>query len=251
MNEIIKRYEPISLEEMKCVKLMNRIDTKFVTSYQGLVKFLELAQADYYVQMIDGEYNMPYYTHYYDTHECHMYMEHLRGRKRRQKIRLRKYASSGLTFLEIKSKNNKGRTSKKRIDCAQHDSDYCQNFVNEYSYYNHDELKSSLENKFSRITLVNKAKTERLTIDTALRFHNFTTGKMCALSDLVIIELKRDGNVYSPASEFFRQLHIHPAKFSKYCMGMAFSDESLKNNRFKPRMRMVAKMCELITLNEF
>lgn len=230
---------------------MNRIDTKFVTSRDNLVKFLELAQADYYVQKIEGEYNMPYYTHYYDTPECHMYMEHLRGRKRRQKIRVRKYASSGLTFLEIKSKNNKGRTSKKRVDCAEHDKDYYQNFVNKHSYYNHTHLSSSLENKFSRITLVNKAKTERLTIDTGLRFHNFKTGKICTLNDLVIIELKRDGNVFSPASQFFRELHIHPAKFSKYCMGMAFSDESLKNNRFKPRMRMVTKMCELTTLEDF
>lgn len=251
MDKIINSYESISLEEMKCVRLMNRIDTKFVTSYQNLVAFLKLAQSDYFVQKIDGEYNMPYYTHYYDTHDCHMYMEHLRGRKRRQKIRVRKYASSGITFLEIKSKNNKGRTSKKRIDCAQYDADYCQNFVNEHSYYNHEHLKSSLENKFYRITLVNRAKTERLTIDTGLRFHNFDTGKICTFKDLVIIELKRDGNVYSPALQMFRELHIHPAKFSKYCMEMAFSDDSLKNNRFKPRMRMVGKMCDFITLDEF
>lgn len=251
MDGIINNFESISLEDMKEVRLMNRIDTKFVTSYSSLLRFLELAQPFYFVQKIDGEYNMPYYTHYYDTADCHMYMEHLRGRKRRQKIRVRKYSSSGLTFLEVKNKNNKGRTSKKRIDCALYDADYCRNFVNKQSYYSHKELKSSLENKFFRITLVNKAKTERLTIDTGLRFHNFSTNRICALIDLVIIELKRDGNVHSPASELFQQLHIHPAKFSKYCVGMAFCDDNLKCNRFKPRMRFVSKLCTINELETF
>ena len=62
MREIISKYDSISLEEMKCVRLMNRIDTKFVTSYDKLIQLLEMAQSEYFVQKIDGEYNMPYYT---------------------------------------------------------------------------------------------------------------------------------------------------------------------------------------------
>ena len=251
MREIISKYDSISLEEMKCVRLMNRIDTKFVTSYDKLIQLLEMAHSEYCVQKIDGEYNMPYYTRYFDTEQCNMYIEHLRGRKRRQKIRIRKYESSGLSFLEIKSKNNKGRTSKKRINCAEHDADSCTDFVNEHSCYSHEELSDRLENKFTRITLVNKNKTERLTIDTGLKFHNFHTGKICGLDDLVIIELKRGGNVFSPISEMFRALHIHPAKFSKYCMGMALSDDCLRKNRFKPRLKMIEKMCEVQEYSEF
>lgn len=243
MREIIGRYDSISLEEMKCVRLMNRIDTKFVTSYDKLIQLLDLAHAEYYVQKIDGEYNMPYYTRYFDTEQCGMYLEHLRGRKRRQKIRIRKYESSGLSFLEIKSKNNKGRTSKRRVDCSEHDENFYKAFVNKNSYYSHEELSDRIENRFSRITLVNKNKAERLTIDTGLKFHNFHTGRICGLDDLVIIELKRDGNVYSPIADMFRKLHIHTEKFSKYCMGLAFTDESLKYNRFKPRIRIVEKMC--------
>ena len=44
-----------------------------------------------------------------------MYLAHQNGRVIREKIRVRTYVSSGLTFLEVKNKNNKGRTDKKRI----------------------------------------------------------------------------------------------------------------------------------------
>ena len=32
MNDILASMEPITLEEMDAIKLMNRVDTKFVTS---------------------------------------------------------------------------------------------------------------------------------------------------------------------------------------------------------------------------
>lgn len=44
------------------------------------------------------------------------------------------------------------------------------------------------------MTLVNRDKTERLTIDTNIRFRNLHTGREQSLPDLVIIELKQDGN---------------------------------------------------------
>ena len=195
MLDILNSYTTISLDEMKSVRLMNRIDTKYVTTMPMLVKLLNIAKEEYMVQSIDGQLNMPYYTLYFETSNAHMYMEHLHGRKRRQKIRIRKYVHSSVAFLEIKNKNNR--------------------------------------------------KTERLTIDTNLRFHNLKSGGVCAVEGLVIIEHKRDGNVFSPISAMLNQLRIFPAKFSKYCMGMALTDSSLKSNRFKPRLRMVRKICNV------
>ena len=57
-------------------------------------------------------------TLYFDTPDRQMYAEHQRGRKNRQKIRVRRYESSGVSFLEVKRKNNKGRTDKKRMEIA-------------------------------------------------------------------------------------------------------------------------------------
>ena len=99
-----------------------------------------------------------------------------------------------------------------------------------------------IENRFDRITLVNKAKTERLTIDTHLRFNNIATGEQRAMGDLVIIELKRDGNQPSPILGKLCDLHIHPHGFSKYCIGSALTNDSLRRNRIKPRLRSIQKI---------
>ena len=102
-----------------------------------------------------------------------------------------------------------------------------------------------MHNYFRRITLVNKAKTERLTIDTSLEFHNMQTNTDRDMGPLVIIELKRDGLVFSPVLEMLRQLRIHPHGFSKYCMGAALTNGQLPVNRFKKKLRDVEKIVKL------
>jgi hypothetical protein len=243
MTKLLRVFTPISLEEMSGVKLMNRTDTKFVTNMAKLHQLLEIAQDDYFVQEIDGERNLEYDTTYFDTRTFDMYNQHQWNHTNRQKIRFRTYCISGLQFMEVKTKNNHGRTKKKRIEvtdmnvCEQEKSD----FLGKYLRYDVDTLQPALNNHFSRITLVNKAKTERLTIDSALRFHNLVSGVDRDMGDLVIIELKRDGQVYSPVLEMLRRLRIHPHGFSKYCMGSALTNSELSVNRFK---------CKLIEINK-
>jgi hypothetical protein len=108
-------FTPISLAEMEQVRLMNRIDTKYVTTPENLLILLQSMQDDYFIQEVEGLRNSHYRTLYYDTDQLEMYMAHQDGRRTREKIRMRDYLDSHLTFLEVKDKNNKGRTSKKRI----------------------------------------------------------------------------------------------------------------------------------------
>ena len=228
---------------MSGVKLMNRTDTKFVTNMAKLHRLLEIAQDDYFVQEIDGERNLEYDTTYFDTTAFDMYNQHQWNHTNRQKIRFRTYCISGLQFIEVKTKNNHGRTKKKRIEVT--DMNVCEqtkrDFIGKHLRYGVDTLQPALNNHFSRITLVNKTKTERLTIDSALRFHNIVSGVNKDMGNLVIIELKRDGLVYSPVLEMLRQLRIHPHGFSKYCMGSALTNPELSVNRFK---------CKLIEINK-
>lgn len=84
--------------------------------------------------------------------------------------------------------------------------------------------------------------TERLTIDTSLKFHNLRTDSDFETGPLVIVELKRDSHVFSPALEILRRLHIHPHGFSKYCMGAAMTNGALPVNRFKEKLRDVEKI---------
>lgn len=246
IEESIASFQPITLEEMSGVKLMNRTDTKFVTTTPQLLRLLAMAGQDYYVQDIDGERNMLYDTTYFDTQGFDMYKEHQHGHVNRQKIRFRTYVSSHLQFMEVKTKNNHGRTKKKRIEVDDMDlhDEQKRDFLAKYLKFGVDTLVPHMHNYFRRVTLVNKGKTERLTIDSSLQFHNVLTHTDRDMGQLVIIELKRDGQVFSPVLDMLRQLHIHPHGFSKYCMGAALTNELLPVNRFKEKLRDVERILE-------
>jgi hypothetical protein len=245
MTELLKTFAPISLEQMSSVKLMNRTDTKFVTTQKQLQQLLTMALKDYYIQEIDGERNPEYDTTYFDTRNFDMYCQHQYNHANRQKIRFRTYCISGLQFMEVKTKNNHGRTKKKRMEVTDMNlrDEEKRQFLSEHLRYDAGSLQPALNNHFSRITLVNRAKTERLTIDSSLRFHNLQNDLMLDMGDLVIIELKRDGQVFSPVLEMLHQLHIHPHGFSKYCMGSALTCQHLLPvNRFKTKLIEVRKL---------
>ena len=246
MTELLSTFAPISLEQMSGVKLMNRTDTKFVTTAERLRLLLQMARNDYYVQEIDGIRNLEYDTTFFDTTAFDMYNQHQWNHTNRQKIRFRTYCISGLQFMEVKTKNNHGRTKKKRIEVT--DMDVMEptkhNFLDNHLRYKAEKLQPTLNNHFSRVTLVNKAKTERLTIDSGLRFNNLVSGVEKDMGNLVIVELKRDGQVYSPVLEMLRQLRIHPHGFSKYCMGSALTNSQLSVNRFKRKLIEINKIVE-------
>ena len=244
MEDIIRQFPPITLAEMSSVKLMNRTDTKFVTTLPRLRELLLMARGDYYVQEIDGERNMLYDTTYFDTRQFDMYNQHQHGYAGRQKIRFRTYVSSNLQFMEVKTKNNRGRTKKKRIEVSDMDlTDTAKReFLATTLRFDVDTLQAHTHNFFHRITLVNRGKTERLTIDTQLQFHNLISGQDRDMGPLVVVELKRDGLVFSPVLEMLRQLHIHPHGFSKYCMGAALTNPTLPQHRFKLKLREVEKI---------
>ena len=240
----MEQFGRITLGEMADVRLMNRIDTKFVTTQSVLYRLLSMAHDDYLVQEIGGERNMRYLTTYFDTEDFDMFYVHQSGHTNRQKLRFRTYVSSNIQFMEVKTKNNHKRTKKKRMVVTDMDlsDDEKQEFLAKHLRYGVDTLIPAIQNQFDRITLVNKGKTERLTIDTNLRFHNLVTGTDRHMDNLVIVELKRDGLCYSPVLAMLNQLRIHPHGFSKYCMGSALTNHYLKVNRFKRKLIEVRKI---------
>lgn len=243
----LSQLEPISLDEMSGIKLMNRTDTKFVTSKAKLAAMLELAQGKYFAQQIDGSRISNYRTVYWDTPWHRFFLEHHNGRAPRQKIRVRTYLDSDLTFLEVKTKNNHGRTKKKRITVPDHDRQLLveaggNDFISKLTGATFDDIIQTVQNRFQRITLVNYGKTERLTIDFNVSFHNYETNTDAGTGDLVIIELKRDGNVFSPILDILRQVRIKPSGFSKYCIGSVMTNRELKTNLFKPKLVSISKL---------
>ena len=239
---------------------MNRTDTKFVTNIATLRKLLKLAVWQYRAQEIEGKRQARYYTMYFDTSDMQMYTCHHSGHANRQKLRIRSYVDSGLNFLEVKTKNNHKRTRKKRttmldfdplapardIAFDSHDENFQEydSFLRENLWYKPEIMEEAIENRFNRITLVNNNKTERLTIDTDLCFHNIHTGNDCSLPELAIIELKRDGLVPSPILALLNELRIKPLGFSKYCIGTALTNPDIRQNMFKQRLHALGKLAE-------
>jgi hypothetical protein len=226
---------------------MKRTDTKFVTNNEMLMKLLELTRERYSAQHNNGKCIAGYRTVYWDTPKTHeMFRQHHCGHFPRTKVRARTYLDSGHCFLEIKKKDNHGKTRKKRIEIPSIEAviydHYGEEFLMERTGYTFKDIIPTVENNFHRITLVNDAKTERLTIDFGIHIRNHETGAEADFDNLVIIELKRDGRVPSPVLAMLRELRIKPSGFSKYCIGSALTKPTLKRNRFKPRFTKIGKL---------
>ena len=252
INDILNEMTPISLDEMSAVKLMNRVDTKYVADDLTVTKLFSLIKDDYYVQEIDGKRVAAYDSIYYDTVDNHMYIIHQDKKLKRDKLRVRNYVDTGTYFCEVKHKNNHGRTKKKRIEVGEDvfadlkSDGATREFVeNQLPDYDFDGFEKKLSTSFERITVVNKGKTERITVDYNVRFHNFENGHESGISPLVIMELKRDGQCESIFQKTLFELRVKPLSISKYCIGRALTDKSLKQNRFKKKIIKLEKLKKL------
>lgn len=173
-----RRMPTLDLDRIAAVRLMNRVDTKYLVDERRCMELLELAADQYYVQIIDDCRACRYATLYYDTPQWDMYHLHHNRRLTRQKIRTRTYVETGVTYLEVKNKSNKGRTHKRRMAldrslfAAAATDTAAADFLRREARYAPETLSPSLATRFVRVTLVNRAMTERLTIDFDLHFDN-------------------------------------------------------------------------------
>jgi hypothetical protein len=243
LPQIVADFLPISLDEMDDVKLMSRTDTKFAFKVSKMPLLLQQLIPFYRVLSIDGKLIHDYKSLYYDTEDWKFYLDHHNGRVNRNKIRFREYVGSKLTFLEIKLKNNKGKTIKKRmkVDGISHQlSDKQQNYI-EKIIGKPMQVSAKQWINFSRITFVHKTQKERLTIDVNLTFEN--ANDKGDLKHIVIAEVKQER--MSRSSDFMRiakEMYILPIRISKYCMSTLALNPELKKNRFKEKVLFINKL---------
>lgn len=243
---LLHQFNPISLDEMASVALLNRTDTKFVLSQHRLYEALTALTTEYRVLDINRIRLNHYQTLYFDTADFALYMSHHAGKRLRYKVRSREYVDTRLTFLEVKAKTGNNRTVKNRIQTpnlvTQFTSDTGK-FINTHFPLNPYSLEPKLWNCFSRITLVNEQSLERLTLDMNLQFSNENDAVF--LPGVAIAEVKQ-GNAHH-ASDFIRQMramNIHPTGFSKYCIGVSMLYPEVKHNNFKPKLRLVDQLIQ-------
>jgi hypothetical protein len=242
--EISRLFNTISLEEMDSVKLMDRTDTKFVFHTSELTNILYQLNNNYRALKVSEKALSSYETLYYDTQNFDLYLQHHNGKLNRYKIRHRSYLNSNIAFLEVKHKNNKGRTLKTRIkkmDIPYNFDTKSLEFLNGKLPFNPATLVPKLWVNYKRLTLVNLERGERVTIDLALEFIDTNANKI-ELNNLVIAEVKQDKKNPSGFISIMKQMGIRPGSISKYCMAASYLNKQLKTNSFKTKLNQISNI---------
>ncbi len=247
-TNILSSFTPITLEEMDCVRLLNRVDTKFLFPIEDLGMILEEMKGHYRILEISGVRASHYENEYFDTADLRMYMQHHNGKLNRFKIRIRTYLDTNQQFFEIKFKNNKERTIKERIKKKLKGEDFellSQNFLAEKTPYIMEHLKASLLINFTRMTFVNNDLSERITIDTGLKFRNGEKTK--EYPAIVIAEVKQDQCNACSFISLMRKHRLPGVSISKYCLGIISLYDGIKCNRFKSKLNLIKKHSHVIS----
>ncbi len=245
IQPLLNIFNPVSLEEMDSVRLMDRTDTKFLLPVGLLPVLLENLSESYKILDIGQQRSFPYNTRYLDTSEFLFYNQHVTGKLARHKVRCRRYEDTGDEFLEIKTKTNKGRTKKWRT-ANDFNSDYFNGevslFIKKYIPYCLSPLRPVLKNKFIRITLAGINTRERITFDYNISFSTMN-GQSVEIPFLAIAERKSERlSGQTPFIISARKIGIRPNSFSKYCVGSVLLMDMPHKNILKPTILLLNKI---------
>jgi len=245
-DDFIKAFQTVDLGSMDRVRLMNRIDTKYILSCNRLPEILN-GLSDYYrILDINDIKCMPYETTYFDTEGFYHFRQHVTGNPVRYKIRFRKYASTGISYLEIKKRIGKCRTIKWRIQnspaAGGKFDEEADNFLSTCIKWPVSDLKPVLFNSFKRITLVESRFSERATIDFGISFSDMS-GNTVHYPFISVVELKREGlGNHSHLADTMKKFCIKTSGFSKYCVGVYSLNDIPSGNVLKGKISQIKKI---------
>lgn len=231
LQHSLSSLESTTLEELDGARLHDRVESKLVMPASAVPATLLRLRGDYFVMEHQSKRLQSYSNTYFDTAELKNYHEHHNQKRQRSKVRYRTYVDSELTYFEVK-RNVDGRTVKERKASASagasiHADDIP--FLNERMIQDSRDLRVSVVVAYDRILLVSRSFDERVTIDLNLRFRSASGAAI--MPELAIVEFKQpELDRQSPA---IKAIPRQTQMFSKYCMGLASCDPSLKRNRFK------------------
>ena len=209
----------ISLDKAKKIKLMSRVEKKYVCTEEDLIKIMQNMPDNYDIVSNNCITSLKYSSTYFDSDSLVMWNAHDTDEKHRQKIRVREYFT-GEKFLEIKDKNKEtGLTKKTRIPVESYKINDEINWISKNLIYDTADLQKTLTITYYRITLINQDKLERVTIDKKISFTNHKTGITKHIDD-VVIEIKQIENHESSFEQELIKENIQQQKFSKYYKGI-------------------------------
>jgi hypothetical protein len=231
----LDELDAVDLEQLDRAQLHDRVESKVILRTDHLPDAINALRDDYLVLQHLGDRVQGYSNTYFDSIELRNYHEHHNQLGRRLKLRYRTYENSDLTFFEVK-RNVSGRTLKERRRTLRpgvklHADDAA--FFAQRTGWDPHEVVPSLTVDYRRILLVKRDYSERVTIDLDIRFRS-DRGATTPIG-LAICEFKQPRlDRRSPA---MAAMSRRPQQFSKYCMGLASCDPTLRRNRFKKVFR--------------
>ena len=246
----LSKFESHGLTDLKKAELMDRVDTKFIVPIHLLDYIFDEIKNTYTVLEIDSKRLFEYKNIYFDTEDFMFYRNHHNGKLNRFKVRYRNYVDSDLSFLEVKFKDNKKRTYKTRIKVNSEPNKIIQTskeFLKKSGIINPQDLMIVQKSGYHRIAFADEKNAERLTVDLNLHFSQPQLAKTQKIGEHVIFELKQGKlNRRSAFFDVMRHLGIKPSSFSKYCVGMAITDEDkkIRKNNFRKVIRLITTQTE-------
>ena len=208
-----------------------------------LKEVLGALHSSYSLLSIDSKVVHPYETLYFDKSDFSLYFDHHNQRGNRYKLRLRKYGSSSVSYMELKRKTNTGRTVKSRSKTSSFGTSLNEEQLQFFRHHTGEALMQwqfSNRNCFDRITLVSLEPPERMTLDLNVTFEN--NHQKFSFPNLVIAEVKQGSKAPSAFIRLMKERHIHPFSISKYCVGITFLHPELKQNLFKKQQQTLLKL---------
>lgn len=238
VRSAVEAMAPVRLDAVtERAELLTRVDRKYVVPAEVFGELADRWSPDYAALDIGGRRVFAYESTYFDTPDLVSYRQHLQGRRRRFKVRVRSYLDTGESMLEVKLKGHRGATVKHRTghpwEHRQVLTPDARRFVADtvddaYALPVPRDLCPSVVTANLRVTLAALHEGARVTCDVGV---SCTDGSRVVRMhpDLVLVETK-SGPEGSLADRSLRELGIRPVRVSKYCAGVALLRPDVASN---------------------
>ena len=232
----------------KDAALLKRFDEKYLVDTDHIENFLSESSSNLSILQIDKLREFQYSSTYYDSESLTSWRDHIQGKRRRFKCRVREYSNSNDSFVEVKLKGNKGETikSRKRLN-ASLDSSNLRNYLDSvlvsmgYSRYE-EELVPVLQVNYKRKTFLASVTNEKITVDSEIWFHNLLNDASENLGENVhILEIKSNRIDSNFRATLLKQGN-RPSSLSKYILGTVLTNPNVSKNLYLPLIRSLSKI---------
>lgn len=243
---ILSGFEIVSSDDIEMSGFRKRFITKYLVPVHLLDTLIGECRSKYKLLERCGELQSEILLEYYDTAGLKFFNDHVNGKLKRVKVRIRRSCKTESHVWEIWMRKSKGRMVKKRfpINCSNLEfEEKAGIMVSKYAGIDFNSLAPALLSRFKRITLLDPEASERITIDSQISFASPKHPERHRPVDgLVIVELRKRRKAGSFLAEILALHNIRPIKISKYCLGISLTNRYAKTNSYKPIIRNIEKI---------